>query len=195
MVIQSNENLSRRGLIKHKENPFLSKVAENAKIGTRKITSKLGDNLMVVNSDGESERAGFWHTQEVDKSQFVKLYISGVRAFKELSGAGTRVFEVLYMRMQDAIGKDFVYMQFAEIDQDITKISKMTYSRGMSELLSKGFIAETLVAGKYFINPDYLFNGNRLQFAKEYRLKSYKIPKDQIAREELENLGQQRLTE
>ncbi|SLM62774.1 hypothetical protein DAQ1742_01837 [Dickeya aquatica] len=38
----------------------------------------------------------------------------------------------------------------------------------MKELVSKGFIAETTVQNSYFINPDYIFNGDRLSFVKSY---------------------------
>jgi hypothetical protein len=44
-----------------------------------------------------------------------------------------------------------------------------TYYRGMKELLEKGFLAESTVQNKYFLNPDYMWNGDRLAFVKEYR--------------------------
>jgi hypothetical protein len=46
--------------------------------------------------------------------------------------------------------------------------------RGMRELIEKGFIAESVTQSKYFINPDYLWNGDRLGFVKEYRKKEVK---------------------
>ncbi|EDS0131127.1 replication protein, partial [Salmonella enterica subsp. enterica serovar Anatum] len=33
------------------------------------------------------------------------------------------------------------------------------------------FIAETMIQNYYFINPDYMFNGDRLTFMKTYYLK------------------------
>ncbi len=40
----------------------------------------------------------------------------------------------------------------------------------MRELIEKGFLAESVEPGMYFINIDYLFNGNRLVFIKEFRI-------------------------
>ena len=63
---------------------------------------------MLVNSNtGEiqTQIAGFWEAEEVDSTKFVKLFVRGVKALKELTGAGTKVFEVLYLRVQENIGK------------------------------------------------------------------------------------------
>jgi hypothetical protein len=46
-----------------------------------------------------------------------------------------------------------------------------TFFSGMRELLLKGFIYEGLVPYQYFININYIFNGNRLAFVHEYHLK------------------------
>lgn len=163
--------VSRRGFEKFAQNPFLSDVSANTKIGVKRITNKDGNRMLVVSENtGEIiAPAGFWHAQEVDKTQFIKLYINGVKAFKELTGAGTKVFEVLYVKMQEAIGKDVVWISLSEIDQAVTPMSKATFSKGMTELIGKGFIAESVTQSKYYLNPDYLFNGNRLAFVREYR--------------------------
>jgi hypothetical protein len=123
----------------------------------------------------------FGTAYEVDKTQFVKLYINGVKAFKDLTGAGTKVFELLYLEVQKSFGKDVMYLSFSEIDQLATPISKATFMKGMKELLEKGFIAESMTQGKYFLNPDYIFNGDRLAFIREVRLKGskYSDPRQQ----------------
>ena len=186
--------ISRRGNKKFETSPFLHGVVANTATGTKRVTNRTGDQMMIVNqSTGEivTPSTGFHHVEHVDKTKFLKLYINGVKAFKELTGAGTKIFELLYLAMQDGIGKDFVFMNFS-MYEDL--ISRATYKRGMHELIEKGFIAETTVTSKYFTNPDYLFNGDRLAFVKEYRLGSPK-PKDVANREELEALGQKRLVE
>lgn len=175
------ENLSRRGLTKHKTNPFLDDPSITAKTRIRKVAEANGERLMVV-SEGTGEivaPAGFWHAEEVDQTKFIKLYINGVRAFKELTSAGTKVFELLYLEIQKNIGKDKVHLSYQTIDQGISPISKATFYRGMAELVEKGFIAETTIQGFYFINPDYMWNGNRLAFVREYRLKQSDERKNQ----------------
>jgi hypothetical protein len=111
-----------------------------------------------------------------------------VKALKELTSSGTRVFEVLYLRVQDNIGKDQVFMAYAAIDQALTPMSAATYDRGMRELIEKSFIAATPVQGWFWLNPDYVWNGDRLAFVKEYRKSSGKTEQQR-----LEEQGQQRL--
>ena len=160
--------------VRYDHNPFIANAVTNTKQGFKRIANKEGNRMMVVNQ-GTGEivaPAGFWQTQEVDKTQFVKLYVNGVKAFKDLSGGGTKVFEVLYLRVQESIGKDSLWLTFPSIDQVETPMGQATFYRGMKELLEKGFIAESLTPGLYYLNPDYMWNGDRLAFVKEYRLKS-----------------------
>lgn len=169
---------TRRGLTLYDQNPFVGNALVNTKPGVKKMTNKSGDMMMVSESTGEiisqAGMTGFWHSQPVDKTQFVKLYVNGVKAFKELTGSGTKVFELLYLQVQQQIGKDKVHLAYAGIDQDVTPMSIATYTRGMRELMNKGFIAPSMVQGLYYINPDYMWNGDRLAFVKEYRLKGPK---------------------
>ena len=174
MTVPTAVQKTRRGVKLHTENPFLGDAKSNTKSGMRRITNnKDGGQMLMVNS-GSGEivgPAGFWHAQEVDRTQFVKLFVNGVKAFKQLTGAGTKVFELLYLEIQKQVGKDRVYLSFSAVLQDITPMSEATYSRGMRELIEKSFIAPSMLQGWYFINPDYLWNGDRLAFVKEYRMK------------------------
>lgn len=188
---------SRRGATRHKANPFLAVAANNTKQGAKRISNKAGDKFMIVSEHGEVvANTGFHEIVEVDKTQFVKLYINGVKAFQGLKTAGAKVFELIYLAAQESPGTDRIYLHFMTIEQAITPISRATFHRGMSELMEKGFIAESIEPGMYFLNIDYLFNGNRLAFIKEYRItESAPRPKDMAAREEMEKKGQQRLVD
>ena len=170
------------GISKHGSNPFIGTTIANTRAGSKRIYDTTGHKMMVVSGDtGEIiAPAGFWQYQEVDKTQFVKLFVNGVKALKELTSAGTTVFEILYLRVQDNVGKDMVYMAFQALDQTITSISQSTYHRGLKELLVKDFIAESNMPGWYYINPDYMWNGDRLAFVKEYRKATTKTVTRQI---------------
>ena len=163
---------SRRGVALHKTNPFMFDVS----ITTRRITNKTGDMMLVSKESGEikSEIAGFWETEEVDSTKFIKLFVHGVKALKELTGSGTKVFEVLYLKIQENIGKDQIYCGYGFVDQALTPMSIATYDRGMREILEKGFIAATTNQGWYWLNPSFIWNGDRLAFVKEYRRKDEK---------------------
>lgn len=180
MAVAPTGKISRRGRPTYDRNPFI--VGLKPKTSTRRIADTQGEKFMVIApSTGEIVGAsGFWHTQEVDRTQFVKLYVNGVKAFKELSKAGSAVFEILYLELQRNIGRDKVVLNYNLIDQDITPIALRTFMRGMSEMVEKGFIAESVATGVYFVNPDYVWNGDRLAFVKEFRLKEAEAPNQQL---------------
>lgn len=159
----------RKGNTLYELNPFMNNVPTR----TRRVTNKRGNMSLVNNDTGEvaTQIAGFWEAEEVDSSKFVKLFVNGVKALKELTGAGTKVFEVLYLRVQESVSKDQIYLSFSTIDQTLTPMSEATYTRGMRELIDKEFLAATPHIGLFWLNPDFLWNGDRLAFVKEYHKK------------------------
>jgi len=183
---------TRRGVAVYSENPFMADVSTK----TRRVTNKRGD-MMLVSNEGEivSNVAGFWEAEEVDSTKFIKLFVKGVKALKELTAPGTKVFEVLYLRVQENIGKDQVLMAYAAVDQALTPMSEATYTRGMRELVEKGFIAASPVQGMFWLNPSFVWNGDRLAFVKEYRKSSDSRKVKKSDQEALEAMGQQRLIE
>jgi hypothetical protein len=177
-----SELKQRRGKSLYVTNPFVGNAVANTKQGGRRITNKDGNRMMVVSeSTGEVVApAGFWQYEEVDKTQFVKLYVNGVKAFKGLTNAGTKVFEVLYLEIQKNIGKDKVYMSYTQLDHDITPMSEATFNRGMKELVEKAFLAAMPSVSWYWLNPDFIWNGDRLAFVKEYRKAPSRPKVDQV---------------
>jgi len=161
----SNQNKTRRGLKLYEKNPYMAII----KSKTKRITNKRGDMMITSRDTGEiiNPIAGFWHAEEVDNTRFIKLYLSGVKGFAELSNAGVKVFSLLYDEMQKNINKDKVYLSFSNIDEAL-QISQATFTRGMKELINKKFLAPTLSVGWYWLNPDYVWNGDRLAFVKQY---------------------------
>jgi hypothetical protein len=167
-IKNGKKQATRRGVALFEENPFMLDMTTK----TRRIVNRRGDMELINRETGEiaAPIAGFWEAQEVDSTKFVKLFVAGVKALKELTGAGTKVFEVLYQNIQEeAIGKDQIYLSFFNVDQALTPMSQATYKRGMSELIAKGFLASTPNQNWYWLNPSYVFNGDRLAFVKEYR--------------------------
>ena len=192
-VKTEDDGSTRRGVRLYDENPFMPVV----QVKTRRVTNKRGDMMLISADSGEIQApiAGFWESEEVDSSKFLKLFVNGVKALAELTNAGTRVFELLYIEMQNRIGKDRVYLSYTGLDRNEKALSRSTFSRGLAELIEKKFIAATPAVGWYWVNPDFIWNGDRLAFVKEYRRESGKkgIPPDVLERERLEALGQQRL--
>lgn len=79
---------TRRGVAVYDANPFMVEMTTK----TRRVTNKRGD-MMLVSNEGElvSQVAGFWEAEEVDSAKFVKLFVKGVKALKELTAPGTKV--------------------------------------------------------------------------------------------------------
>lgn len=86
--------------------------------------------------------AGFWTAKQVDSTQFIKLYVNGVKAFTDLSTKGAKVFELMYYEIQNSIGKDKIYLNFSTIEKDKIKISKTTFYDGLNELVEKNFLLQ-----------------------------------------------------
>ena len=174
-VDSGEEVTTRRGVALYKMNPFMEGGAIVTKTKTKRITNKRGD-MMVMGETGEiiSGVAGFWQAQEVDATQFIKLFVEGVKKFKDLTGSGTKVFAVLYTEMQRNMNKDQVFISYSKVDQATDPMSETTYTRGMKELVAKEFLAASPVQGWFWINPSYLWNGDRLAFVREYRKKGWK---------------------
>jgi len=188
---------TRRGLALFVDNPFIMDATLNTIEGYKRksIQGKDGSRLMVTNVEtGENiGPAGFWQIQEVDRTQFVKLYINGVKALKGLSNAGTKVFELFYLEVQKSVNRDRVYLSFSNLPEPFSStISQATFTRGMRELIDEKFVAPTAAVGWYWVNLDYMWNGDRLAVVKEYRVKR-DTASDQAWRERLEAKGQLRL--
>ena len=163
------------GLVRYKHNPFMKELLTNLKPRVKRIANTTGDKLMIVSEDtGEIlANAGFQTFYEVDQAKFVKMYIQGVRAQAELTNAGSQAFELLYLEVQNNVGKECVYLSYQIVEESSIekKMSRTTYWRGMKELIEKGFIAESFLPNMYFVNPNFMYNGNRLTLAKTYLVK------------------------
>lgn len=113
---------------------------------------------------------GFYRKTEVDATQHIKLYLEGIGALSRLSKPGLAVFQTLYCQMLKHVAKDKVAMT-PQIAKKLRNISQSVYFAGMTQLIEAGFIAKSDETPFYWINPAYIFNGNRLRFVQDYDLK------------------------
>ena len=73
-------------------------------------------------------------------------------------------------------------------EEDGFEIPKSTWYDGINELIEKKFIAPAKAQNDYYLNPAIFFNGDRTRLVVELRRS------DQKQRENLERLGQERLS-
>lgn len=153
------------------ENPSVKTAIVSAKTGVKRISNASGGEMIIANSHTGEVMTGVdvgFHTRvKVDRTQFVKLYIAGVSAFIGLSKASASALEMVIAETNKNPGKDRIYLS-PRIAEEDWAVSKRTYMRGMKELLEKGILYEHVDENWYFINVNYIFNGDRLAFLRTY---------------------------
>ena len=168
-LASNKQPIRRRELPTYETNPSMQVVSDKTKIGTRHIPNREGDKLMVIDADGTViADAGFHEIIEVDRTQFIKFYVDGVTLFNGLSSPGTKVFKIVYKFVISNPNTYIIYMHHKD-----TTLGKATFDRGLTELLANEIIYKSTKPNLFYLNVNYMFNGNRLALVKEYRLKGY----------------------
>lgn len=138
--------------------------------------SKLGrdENVLINQSTGEVLGTHVTTYRKVDGEQFIKLFTANIAMTFDLSSAGIKAFGVLVWRVQrSALAKDEVDLDVLTLDEFIEahngkepplRLSSATFRRGLAELEKAQIIAKTLRQGRYFLNPNFIFNGDRVAF-------------------------------
>lgn len=162
---------------RYKSNPFLDDMLIPVK-GRKVRLSRLGkeDNVLVNQETGEVQGTHVTTYKQVDGEQFVKLFTANIGLTFNLSAPGIKAFSVLLWALQHkALAKDEVYLDthtredfinsHVENKRDKTlKLSQATFGRGLAELTKAKIIAKTIRQGCYWINPNFVFNGDRIAF-------------------------------
>jgi hypothetical protein len=109
--------------------------------------------------------------KELDREQFVKFYLDGIRQYAQLNKSGTNLFEFVYERLsrKDSQDKDTICLNYILANKWRSDLTRRTYSRGIADLLDKEFLFRSIVNDLYFINIHFMFNGDRLVLAKSYQ--------------------------
>jgi len=162
-------------LQRYETNPFIADMVIPVK-GKQVKVSSIGkeDNIVVNQSTGEVQGTHLTTYKKVDGAQFVKLFTANIALTFELSAAGIKSFTLLLWVVQHkAISKDEVDLDKLMLDSFVSaheggskplKLSLATFKRGINELEKAQIIAKTLRKGRYFINPNFVFNGDRIAF-------------------------------
>lgn len=157
---------------RYKTNPFLENMIVPVK-GRQVQISRLGkdNNILLNQSTGEIFGTHVSTYRPVDGEQFIKLFTANIGLTFELSSAGIKAFGVLLWVVQNrALAKDEVDLdapvldEFMQAQTQNLKLSIPTFLRGLAELVKAQIIAKTIRRGRYFINPNFVFNGDRVAF-------------------------------
>jgi hypothetical protein len=158
---------------KYKSNPFLEEGVLTIKRGKSTVIAGSTKKVMIDTETGEAEGLVLLHKyKEVDKDQFIKLYLGEIKSLFELSKTGLKAFGYVLscMRINDAE----IYLNMAQMTEFCQwKTTSQAY-RGIGELIANKIIAQSVRSNLWYINPNVIFNGDRIAFIKEYRLKQTK---------------------
>lgn len=175
MLESSSKKQLKTVLPKYITNPSLETVVLNTR--SRKVFAKNNEALYITNAEtGEQTPAtggaAFIREELVDTEQFIKLYAEGVRHIANLTAAGFKIFQLVYLLMIEAPNNDRLIIDFNELialkkfDQ-----SQKTFIRGINELLEKQIIYQSMTPSVYFLNMNLFFNGDRITKVQSYKLR------------------------
>lgn len=162
-------------VVRYKTNPFLEGMLIPMK-GKQVKLSRIGgeSNVLINQNTGEAFGTHVTTYKKVDGEQFVKLFTANIALTFNLSSPGIKAFGVLLWIVQNkALSKDEIDLDVLVLDEfteahcsreQPLRLSPATYRRGIAELEKAQIIAKTLRQGRYFINPNFIFNGDRIAF-------------------------------
>lgn len=170
--------------ILYETNPSVLEVSTKLTTKKSKTIFKDGNKALIDASTGEFAgqlQRVYIQNVEVDTEKFIKIYASTIDELMNLSGAGLKVFKLVYAIVMDKPNIDSVLLDF----NALSHLKKWTYSQttfisGINELLTKNILYRALSANQYFINIELFFNGDRVAIIKQYRLKQVDMFDEQI---------------
>ena len=160
--------------IKYEENPFLvdndEGIVKGMRVGT-KGTIVAGTNDILLDSKTSEVKAHsvIISQKEVDRDKFVKIYLTEISALFDLSKTGIRMFS--YVMQVLKINKATIYISVQDAIDYCHYKTKSSVYKGLGELISNKIIAMSTRPNLWHINPSIIFNGDRVTFVKDIRVK------------------------
>ncbi len=152
---------------KYRANPFTETMLDGIKIKRKQIFAGKGDHLLVSQETGEIDgHTTFMKVKQVDPEKFVKLYLSSLENFFELTTNAIRVLSYVFSITKP--NQDGVLFDLEDAMKYTGYKAKATINRALDQLIENHFIARSRHASNYYINPVIFFNGDRITFANRY---------------------------
>lgn len=160
-------------IAKYETNPYMIGVTADLAANTRTKIQWIGEQHDKFIAKGDMATGEITDMQQgivmgsrtyLDSKKFVKVYAQGIAAIFNLKQAGQKVFALIYAEVSTHKDTDTVYVPYT------SKIgfSRATYYKGIKECIVTGLIAQTMSPGLYFINPQYIYNGDRFMLVTQY---------------------------
>jgi hypothetical protein len=102
----------------------------------------------------------------VDSEKYVKLFTDKIALWLELTKNAQRVLCYIISEMRN--GSDKVFFDEEKLKKVTGYKSSVPIYSGLAELMEHQIIARTHYPSVYFINPYYMFNGDRILFLESF---------------------------
>ena len=164
-------------VIRFKTNPFLQDLVVNLREKQVRLGSLDKDtHILIDQANGSTQGTHLVTYRHVDNEQFLKLFTKNIALTFDLTSPGIKAFNVLCWAVQiGAIAKDEVALDSFALEEflaahrertpPLKDFSLATFKRGLAELETAKLIAKTIRKGRYFVNPSFVFNGDRVAFS------------------------------
>ena len=158
---------------RHQSSPFLPQLTVKPRKSTVVQTyGAAGDDYQIVNTDtGEITEIGMVAKRQVERAEFIKFYTHDLGWLLHLKPAGVAVLRPIMSIAQEYVGKDHIPGMLTVFRQHGWTASSSYLHKGINNLIQAGLIARSNRIGWYWINPAYMFNGDRVKLYKEYSVK------------------------
>jgi len=142
------------------KNPFLQSIR-------LKVFVTESKSYVIDNKDVSSIKATLSTQREFEKDPFIKIYNDKLffNVFQRTSDTASKIFlYIVYTLQKDT---DLVYLNAQEVMNFVGIKSVTTYYKYIQELMDNAIITRRSNS-EYWINPLFLFNGNRIEYYKEH---------------------------
>ena len=123
------------------------------------------DRIVIVN--GEEVITGTHHNYAFDKEKFLKVYMPMLNILDKITPTSIKILtKILRYMASGKYGGMIICISPYEFEEIMTK---MSFYRGIKQLIEFNVIAKTNIIHQYEINPNFIFNGNRVKYIERMR--------------------------
>lgn len=175
----NNWYLKKGAFEKYENNPFIENAIHtiNSNTSTKKqfMRGDRGIQSQVVNQEGELVgQSIFVRMVELDEDKFAKIYLAELGILWDMKKPALKLFSYV-MTVLIPNRDDFFLSPSKAMDYTGYK-TKTALNNAISQLLELGVMARSVEDNWFYINPLFVFNGNRVTFAKTYIRKQKNKP-------------------
>jgi hypothetical protein len=157
------------GYESNRVSPFLDDTLQHIEKGEKTLLFGQKNPDLIIDSNSQVKgHSLFARKVTVDKAKFMKVFMTGLTNWFDLSKAGIKVFA--YVANQVQPNRDTFIFDLDDCKEFTGYSAKNSILSGLAELVENKFIARGPAFNIYYINPTVFFNGDRLTFVEQYEL-------------------------